>query len=44
MRRNKNGKTVPQDLFVFLVLGLLAGYILQSGGFANAGFGMYANF
>ena len=24
MRRNKNGKTVPQDLFVFLVLGLLA--------------------
>lgn len=24
MRRNKKGKTVPQDLFVFLVLGLLA--------------------
>ena len=24
MRRNKIGKTVPQDLFVFLVLGLLA--------------------
>ena len=24
MRRNKNGKTVPQDLFVFLVLVLLA--------------------
>ena len=23
MRRNKKGKTVPQDLFVFLVLGLL---------------------
>ena len=24
MRRNKKGKTVPQDLFVFLMLGLLA--------------------
>lgn len=24
MRRNKKGKTVPQDLFVFLVMGLLA--------------------
>ena len=26
MRRNKKGKTVPQDLFVFLVLGLLAAF------------------
>ena len=31
-------------VYYLLVLGLLAGYILQSGGFANAGFGMYANF
>lgn len=31
-------------VYYLLVLGLLAGYILQSGGFANADFGMYANF
>ena len=31
-------------VYYLLVLGLLAGYIMQSGGFADAGFGMYANF
>ena len=31
-------------LYYLLVIFLLAGYIMQSGGFANAGFGMYANF
>ena len=31
-------------LYYLLVIFLLAGYILQSGGFGNAGFGMYAGF
>ena len=31
-------------LYYLLVICLLAGYILQSGGFGNAGFGMYAGF
>jgi len=31
-------------LYYLLVVCLLVGYILQSGGFGNAGFGMYAGF
>ena len=31
-------------LYYLLVIFLLAGYILQSGGFGNAGFGIYAGF
>ena len=31
-------------VYYLLVIFLLAGYILQSGGFGNAGFGMYAGF
>ncbi len=27
-----------------LVIALLAGYIMQSGGFGSSGFGMYAGF
>ena len=31
-------------VYYLLVIFLLAGYIMQSGGFGNAGFGMYAGF
>ena len=31
-------------VYYLLVVCLLAGYIMQSGGFGNAGFGMYAGF
>lgn len=31
-------------IYYLLVVCLLAGYIMQSGGFGNAGFGMYAGF
>ena len=31
-------------VYYLLVICLLAGYIMQSGGFGNAGFGMYAGF
>ena len=31
-------------IYYLLVICLLAGYIMQSGGFGNAGFGMYAGF
>ena len=31
-------------VYYLLVIFLLAGYIMQSGGFGTAGFGMYAGF
>lgn len=33
-----------QAVYLLLVMGILVGYILQSGGFGSSGFGMYANF
>ena len=31
-------------VYYALVIALLVGYIMQSGGFGNSGFGMYAGF
>ena len=31
-------------VYYALVIALLAGYIMQSGGFGSSGFGMYAGF
>ena len=38
------GETHRWAVYYLLVVFLLGGYILQSGGFGNAGFGMYAGF
>ena len=41
MQKTKN---ISAGKWVALVIALLIGYIMQSGGFGSSGFGMYAGF